>query len=119
MTFTISHFHDTPLLVIVTLNLPRLDLAHANQLTAACQAIRDTAPWAAVLDVTGVEFLDSTCLGHLVSLRRDLGDHRLILCGLDEPLLTLFQICRMDEVFPMFAHRADALDFCRDAVRHA
>jgi anti-sigma B factor antagonist len=64
-----------------------------------------------VVDFTTSGYIDSSGLGALVSLSRRLresgGDLRLV--GLNEDLRTLFELTRLDALFPLYATRADAL----------
>ncbi len=64
-----------------------------------------------VVDFTRSAYIDSSGLGALVSLgkriRESGGDLRL--AGLNEDLRTLFELTRLDALFPLFATRADAL----------
>jgi len=64
-----------------------------------------------VVDFTDSGYIDSSGLGALVSLSRRLregnGDLRLV--GLNDDLRTLFELTRLDALFPLYATRADAL----------
>lgn len=64
-----------------------------------------------VADFTASGYIDSSGLGALVSLSRRLreagGDLRLV--GLNDDLRTLFELTRLDALFPLYASRADAL----------
>ena len=64
-----------------------------------------------VVDFTKSAYIDSSGLGALVSLgkriRESGGDLRL--AGLNEDLRTLFELTRLDALFPLYATRADAL----------
>ncbi|WP_337170465.1 STAS domain-containing protein [Gemmatimonas aurantiaca] len=64
-----------------------------------------------IVDFTRTGYIDSSGLGALVSLNRRLrdvgGDLRLV--GLSDELRTLFELTRLDALFPLFASRADAL----------
>ncbi len=64
-----------------------------------------------VVDFTRTAYIDSSGLGALVSLGKRIreagGDLRL--AGLNEDLRTLFELTRLDALFPLFATRADAL----------
>lgn len=78
------------------------------------QAILDAVEQGArlvVVDFTTSGYIDSSGLGALVSLSRRLresgGDLRLV--GLNEDLRTLFELTRLDALFPLYATRADAL----------
>ena len=64
-----------------------------------------------IVDFTDASYIDSSGLGALVSLSRRLrdagGDLRLV--GLSDELRTLFELTRLDALFPLFATRADAM----------
>jgi anti-sigma B factor antagonist len=78
------------------------------------QAILDAVEQGArivVVDFSGAGYIDSSGLGALVSLSKRVreagGDLRL--SGLNEDLRTLFDLTRLDALFPLYATRADAL----------
>jgi anti-sigma B factor antagonist len=61
-----------------------------------------------LLDLTEVEFLDSSGLGAVVAARKLLGtDHRLALAGLQPAVEKVLRLTHMDRVFPIYAD-ADA-----------
>ena len=64
-----------------------------------------------IRDSTKSAYIDSSGLGALVSLGKRLreigGDLRL--AGLNDDLRTLFELTRLDALFPLYATRADAL----------
>lgn len=63
-----------------------------------------------VMDLSGVEFLDSSGLGALVSILKALGTQgALAVCGARGSVLSLFKLTRMDKVFPIDADRQAAL----------
>jgi anti-sigma B factor antagonist len=63
-----------------------------------------------LLDCTHAAYIDSSGLGALVSLKRQLrevgGDLRLV--ALHEDLRSLFEMTRLDQLFPSYATLADA-----------
>lgn len=78
------------------------------------QAILDEVEQGArlvVVDFSGSAYIDSSGLGALVSLGkrvRDVGgDLRLV--GLNEDLRSLFELTRLDALFPVYASREDAM----------
>jgi anti-sigma B factor antagonist len=78
------------------------------------QAILDAVEQGArlvVVDFTTSGYIDSSGLGALVSLSRRLretgGDLRLV--GLNEDLRSLFELTRLDALFPLYTSRSDAL----------
>jgi anti-sigma B factor antagonist len=64
-----------------------------------------------IVDCARVTFIDSSGLGALVSLSKRLrevgGDLRL--CALTADLWSLFELTRLDAIFPQFASRDDAM----------
>ena len=68
-------------------------------------------PVSVVLNVSKVEFMDSSGLGALVWLTRELEQAgcRLVLCGVTRPVQVLLELVRMARVFEMHVSEADAL----------
>ena len=63
-----------------------------------------------VLDLSRVEFIDSSGLGAIVSSLKMLGGNgSLSLCGIRDTIMSMFKLTRMDRVFPMFATAEEAL----------
>ena len=63
-----------------------------------------------VLDLSKVEFIDSSGLGAIVSsLKRMGGRGELVVCGLQETTMTLFKLTRMDRVFQVFDSEQQAV----------
>lgn len=63
-----------------------------------------------VLDLSKVEFIDSSGLGAIVSsLKRMGGRGDLVVCGLQETTMTMFKLTRMDRVFQVFSNEQQAV----------
>ncbi len=64
-----------------------------------------------IVDLSRTGYIDSSGLGALVSLNRRLRDVAgdLRLAGLSDDLKSLFELTRLDALFPLFASRSDAL----------
>jgi len=63
-----------------------------------------------ILDLTGVDFIDSSGLGAIVACLKVLkGKGYLVICGLSETVSTLFSLTRMDKAFRIFTTEEDAL----------
>ncbi|MCI0477481.1 MAG: STAS domain-containing protein [Anaerolineales bacterium] len=64
-----------------------------------------------VVDLAGVNFIDSTALATLVQgmkrARQANGDLRL--CSLQQPVRIIFELTRLDKAFDIFASQAEAL----------
>ncbi len=68
-----------------------------------------------VLDLSSVEFLDSSGLGAIVSsLKTALrGEGDLVISGIWGPVESLFRLTRLNRVFHIFKTDAEAVDFLR------
>ncbi|MGY3439017.1 MULTISPECIES: STAS domain-containing protein [unclassified Marinovum] len=90
-------------LQIVTVNADRIDAAVAIQFKDAMRA-RTRAPTPRViLDLSRVDFIDSSGLGAIVAAMKQLGaDRRLDLAGLRPNVDSVFRLTRMDTVFALF-----------------
>jgi anti-sigma B factor antagonist len=63
-----------------------------------------------VVDLAGVDFLDSSGLGALVSILKALGTQgSMAVCGARGGVLSLFKLTRMDKVFAIHADRRAAV----------
>ena len=64
-----------------------------------------------VLDLSEVDFIDSSGLGAIVSSLKTLGnDGDLVICGIRETVMGLFKITRMNRVFQIFATESEAIE---------
>jgi len=64
-----------------------------------------------IIDLCGVNFIDSTALAALVrgtKMTREAGGE-LLLCSLRQPVRVIFELTRLDRVFPVFADVDGAL----------
>lgn len=62
-----------------------------------------------VLDLSDVDFVDSSGLGAIVSSLKAIGrDGDLVICGLKEPVMQVFSLTRMDKVFRIFSNVEEA-----------
>jgi anti-sigma B factor antagonist len=63
-----------------------------------------------VLDLSHVEFIDSSGLGAIVSTLKTIGEKgNLVICGIQKTVSTLFQLTRMNRVFQIFSTQEEAL----------
>ncbi|AKH88313.1 STAS domain-containing protein [Edwardsiella tarda] len=88
----------------------RLDASVAGVFRQEVVSLIEQGHHQLLLDFSQVDFIDSSCLGALVSLLKLLnnrGDLRL--CGLNDNILGMFRITRMDRVFHIGADRQQAL----------
>jgi anti-sigma B factor antagonist len=96
--------------IIVKPNSTRLDAVVAtqfrNELIDRITSNTDTL----LIDLSDVEFIDSSGLGALVSGRKMLdASHRMALCSVNPRLENLFRVTRMDRVFEFYESCDQAL----------
>ena len=101
---------ETDTAQIVTVNSNRIDAAMAIQFKEAMRTQTDGGSDRVILDLSGVEFIDSSGLGAIVAAMKQLGDgRRLDLAGLTPTVDKVFRLTRMDTVFRLFASLDDAV----------
>ncbi len=95
---------------LVTVTTPRIDAAVAIRFKESMRECTADGPQRVVLDLTGVEFIDSSGLGAIVAAMKQLGGgQRLDLAGLSPTVAKVFRLTRMDTVFRLFPTPEDAL----------
>lgn len=63
-----------------------------------------------LLDLSHVDFIDSSGLGAIVSCLKTIGSGGdLLICGIRDEVMNLFKLTRMDRVFQIFSSREVAL----------
>ncbi len=89
----------------------RIDAAVALEFRDAIRARIDAGQHDLVLDLSRVEFVDSSGLGSIVGTLKYLGQRgTLALAGLTQPVQRLFQLTRMERVFQIYPTAADAAE---------
>ncbi len=64
-----------------------------------------------VLNMSAVDFVDSSGLGAMVSVIKSLGGNgQLSVCGAKEPVMRMFKLTRMNKVFAMFEEETKAVE---------
>lgn len=95
---------------IVSVNAERIDAAVAIQFKDVMRAETETGPGRVVLDLSRVEFIDSSGLGAIVAAMKQLGTgRRLDLAGLTPAVDNVFRLTRMDTVLKLFPTLDQAL----------
>ena len=85
---------------VVTCEGRRLDAPFAQNLFNSMQSIIQKGHMDIVIDLSSVEFVDSTGLGAIVRCLKEInGRGRLVLCGVNEMVLSLLKMTRLDDVF--------------------
>ena len=107
MSFTLERMDDTLVVAVEG----QLVVTNRQEFKQAILDAMEQGARLVVADFTQSPYIDSSGLGALVSLSRRLreagGDLRLV--GLNDDLRGLFELTRLDQLFPTFSSRADAL----------
>lgn len=95
---------------IVTVNANRIDAAMAIQFKEDMRTETEVGPDRVILDLSAVDFIDSSGLGAIVAAMKQLDSHRrLDLAGLSPAVDKVFRLTRMDTVFNLFATLEEAM----------
>lgn len=101
-------------ILTIRVDYKRLDAAAAPGFRARLDENVSEADDRVVLDLSAVEFMDSTGLGVLVSLLKRMGKGgRIAVCGANAAVTRLFSITRLDTLFTLCASEQDAVDALR------
>jgi anti-sigma B factor antagonist len=84
----------------------------ADALNAAYTEAEQQRPAVVLLNFTGVDFINSTGIALLVGLlaKARAARRRLVVCGLSEHYVEIFQITRLSDFMSMFPNEASALE---------
>lgn len=100
---------DKPNVMRMTVDQQRLDAAAAPALRAEIEASLDHSPDRVLIDLSQVEFIDSTGLGVLVMLLKRMNSGgKIAVLGAKAPVRRLFQITRLDSLFALCDSDEDA-----------
>lgn len=98
-------------LQVVSVLNNRIDAAVAIEFKDAMRASTDGGSETVVLDLSQVQFIDSSGLGAIVASMKHMGASRkLALAGLTPTVEKVFRLTRMDSVFSVFATLDGALN---------
>lgn len=96
---------------IAAINEARMDAAIAPELKSHISQLLTDGSTRIVLDISAVQFMDSSSLGALVSLLKMVGNRGdLIIAGAQGIVADLFKLTRMDRVFRMTPTAEAALE---------
>ncbi len=69
-----------------------------------------------ILDLSSVDFIDSSGLSAIVSVLKTLGGGKLCISGLKDTVKSLFRLTRMDRVFQIYPSTEEALAALSETV---
>ncbi len=95
---------------LVRLGTTKLDASAAPAVRNLVVDLANQGRTRVVLDLAGVDFIDSSGLGALIHMHKTLERQgRLVLCNLDAKVAHLFQVTRLERVFAIAPDAADAV----------
>lgn len=95
---------------IVTCEGSRLDASFAKSFFDSMQGFIKKGHMDIILDLSSVKFVDSTGLGAIVRALKEIGGRgQLLLCGVNDMVLSLLKMTRLDDVFIQAIDRVAAL----------
>jgi anti-sigma B factor antagonist len=101
--------------LIVAVSDSRIDAAVALDFKEAMRQTTEEGPLTVVLNLSEVDFIDSSGLGAIVATMKHLAPERtLVLAGLTPAVDKVFKLTRMDSVFSLYPHMEEALAALRD-----
>lgn len=85
---------------VIVAQEPRIDAAIAIQFKDKMKAETEAGEGRVILDLSRVEFIDSSGLGAIVAAMKQIsGTRRMELAGLTETVQKVFRLTRMDTIF--------------------
>jgi anti-sigma B factor antagonist len=95
--------------VVLRVGNSRIDAGSAAEFRSALGAVVDRGVTRFVLDLSSVDFVDSTGLGALVSALKAAGrSGAVVVAGAKDSVATLLRLTRMDKVFRTFPTPGEA-----------
>lgn len=96
--------------LVVTLLEKRLDARSASAFKDKMVEFVHRGHHRLALDIHEIEFIDSSGLGAIVSVLKQLGGQGdLVICGARDTVTSMFKLTRLDKVFQMFPGAGDAV----------
>ncbi|MEM1165291.1 MAG: STAS domain-containing protein [Planctomycetota bacterium] len=87
-----------------------VDLSVSRDLQSALKKVMDDKPERVIVDLSGVPYMDSSGVATLVEAMQISRKQatRLVLCGMQEKVRSIFEIARLDKVFTIVDDPATA-----------
>jgi anti-sigma B factor antagonist len=107
-TFTVMTLPDAPNVLPLE---GEIDLHVSPRVTAALGAMIEQKPQRLVVDLSAVSYIDSSGLAVLIEGMQNVEAYggKFVLAGLQEKVLPIFEMARLDQVFIIFPHVDAAL----------
>jgi len=103
-----------PEVVLLTINAEHLDASNVKEFKSQIDKL-EFKHKQVLLDMSPLSFVDSSGLGAILSMRRNIiaNDGSLNLFGLTTPVRALFELVKMHRVFTIFNTKDEALNVLR------
>jgi len=97
-------------IAVVVPGVPRLDASLADSLRITLKKAMASGGTTLVLDLDSVNLVDSTILGVVVGVFRDLPEGgRLVLCTVSENVASLLHLTHLDRILSVYTSREEAV----------
>ena len=101
-------------ILIITRKVKRIDASIATDLKSKLIDFLENGDKVIVINLSEVDFIDSSGLGAMVLILRKIGtDGRIKLCKLNESVRSIFELTRLDKVFEIHKSEEGALESLR------
>jgi anti-sigma B factor antagonist len=101
-------------ILIINPEVKRIDASIATDFKSKLVDFLDNGDKVIVINLSEVDFIDSSGLGAMVLILRKIGtDGRIKLCKLKESVRSIFELTRLDEVFEIHKSEEGALESLR------
>jgi anti-anti-sigma factor len=109
MRFSTERFEDV---TVFTPKTKKIDAENSSALKAELLIVCQPNIKGLIMDLTSVEYVDSTGLGAILLAHRQLSEHEipLVLVGLQESVLSILQISQLIDLFDVFDTVDEALE---------
>ncbi len=88
----------------------RIDASTATEFKGKIVDLVNSGNTKIVLDLANVDFIDSSGLGAIVSCLKTIGNNGdLVISGIQETVMSLFRLTRMNRVFQIFPSEQEAI----------
>ena len=96
--------------IIVNILSNRLDAQGADEFKEKMSGLISDGNQCIILDISRVDFVDSSGLGAMVSVFKVIGeDGEMVISGPSEAAMRMFKLTRMNRVFRIFDNEEDAI----------
>ena len=99
--------------LVIKPNVQRIDSSISTEFKSKVFDLLDKQYKFILLDISEIDFIDSSGLGALISILKSVTSQNatLAICGAQSKIINLFKLTRMDKVFTLFENVEEAEKF--------